>query len=190
MVVKTPPMGWNSWNTFGPNINEALIRETADAMVDSGLAAAGYNYLVIDDCWSEKVRDGQGRLVASAEKFPNGMKAVSDYVHSKGLKFGMYSCAGIFTCARYPSSYGYEFIDAETFASWGVDFLKYDYCNKPAGICCINGWGRRWPTAAETSFSRRAAGARTRRISGSSPPARICGARPATSPTTGSRSRT
>ena len=134
MVVKTPPMGWNSWNTFGPNINEALIRETADTMVDSGLAAAGYNYLVIDDCWSEKVRDGQGRLVASAEKFPNGMKAVSDYVHSKGLKFGMYSCAGIFTCARYPSSYGYEFIDAETFASWGVDFLKYDYCNKPAGI--------------------------------------------------------
>ena len=85
MVVKTPPMGWNSWNTFGPNINEALIRETADTMVDSGLAAAGYNYLVIDDCWSEKVRDGQGRLVASAEKFPNGMKAVSDYVHSKGL---------------------------------------------------------------------------------------------------------
>lgn len=134
MVVKTPPMGWNSWNTFGPNINEALIRETADVMVDSGLAAAGYNYLVIDDCWSEKFRDEQGRLVASAEKFPNGMKAVADYVHSKGLKFGMYSCAGIFTCARYPSSYGYEFIDADTFASWGVDFLKYDYCNKPAGI--------------------------------------------------------
>ena len=100
MVVKTPPMGWNSWNTFGPNINEALIRETADVMVASGLAAAGYNYLVIDDCWSEKFRDEQGRLVASAEKFPNGMKAVADYVHSKGLKFGMYSCAGIFTCAR------------------------------------------------------------------------------------------
>ena len=134
MLSKTPPMGFNTWNTFGENINEQLIKETADKMVELGLRDCGYEYLVIDDCWSEKVRDGQGRLVASAEKFPNGMKAVSDYVHSKGLKFGMYSCAGIFTCARYPSSYGYEFIDAETFASWGVDFLKYDYCNKPAGI--------------------------------------------------------
>ena len=134
MVVKTPPMGWNSWNTFGKNIDESLIRETADAMVDTGLLDAGYNYLVIDDCWAELERDSEGRLVPSAEKFPNGMKAVADYVHSKGLKFGMYSCAGIYTCARYPSSFGYEFIDAETFASWGVDFLKYDYCNKPVDV--------------------------------------------------------
>ena len=134
MVVKTPPMGWNSWNTFGKNIDESLIRETADAMVDTGLLDAGYNYLVIDDCWAELERDSEGRLVPSAEKFPDGMKAVADYVHSKGLKFGMYSCAGIYTCARYPSSFGYEFIDAETFASWGVDFLKYDYCNKPVDV--------------------------------------------------------
>ncbi len=134
MVVNTPPMGWNSWNTFGANIDEKLIMETADAMVESGLLEAGYNYLVIDDCWAEHERDENGRLVPSAAKFPHGMKAVADYVHSKGLKFGMYSCAGIMTCARYPSSFDYEFIDAETFASWGVDFLKYDYCNKPASI--------------------------------------------------------
>lgn len=121
-------MGWNSWNTFGADINEQLIRDTADKMVKSGLLAAGYTYLVIDDCWSLKERDENGRLVADPEKFPNGMKAVADYVHSKGLKFGMYSCAGNLTCAGYPGSFEHEFTDAETFASWGVDFLKYDYC--------------------------------------------------------------
>ncbi|MDD4421830.1 MAG: glycoside hydrolase family 27 protein, partial [Eubacteriales bacterium] len=97
MIKHTPPMGWNSWNTYGPNINEKLIKETADAMVDTGLLAAGYEYLVIDDCWSERQRDENGRIVPSKEKFPNGMKAVADYVHSKGLKFGMYSCAGNYT---------------------------------------------------------------------------------------------
>ncbi len=127
MVKLTPPMGWNSWNTFGENINEELIYKTADVMVESGLLAHGYEYLVIDDCWSLKERQN-GRLVADPEKFPNGMKAVADYVHSKGLKFGMYSCAGNLTCAGYPGSFEHEFIDAETFASWGVDFLKYDYC--------------------------------------------------------------
>ena len=94
MIVKTPPMGWNSWNTFGHDINENLIFETADAMVKEGLLDAGYEYLVIDDCWSEKTRGKNGRLVADHEKFPHGMKYVADYVHSKGLKFGMYSCAG------------------------------------------------------------------------------------------------
>lgn len=128
MVQLTPPMGWNSWNTFGEEINETLIRETADYMADSGLTELGYNYLVIDDCWSLKERDENRRLVADPVKFPNGMKAVADYVHSKGLKFGMYSCAGNLTCAGYPGSYEHEFIDAETFAEWGVDFLKYDYC--------------------------------------------------------------
>lgn len=128
MVKLTPPMGWNSWNTFGENINEKLILETADAMVESGLLSHGYDYLVIDDCWSLKERDVNGRLVADPAKFPNGMKAVADYVHSKGLKFGMYSCAGNLTCAGYPGSFEHEFIDAETFAEWGVDFLKYDYC--------------------------------------------------------------
>lgn len=131
MIKLTPPMGWNSWNTFGPNINEDLIKETADAMVSSGLLEAGYEYLVIDDCWSERERDKNNRLVPSKEKFPNGMKAVADYVHSKGLKFGMYSCAGNYTCAVYPGSFEYEFIDAQTFAEWGVDFLKYDYCFRP-----------------------------------------------------------
>lgn len=131
MIVRTPPMGWNSWNTFGPNINEALIKETADAMVETGLRDAGYEYLVIDDCWSLRQRNEKGELVADPEKFPSGMKAVADYVHSKGLKFGMYSCNGTLTCARYPASFDHEFVDAKTFASWGVDFLKYDNCNRP-----------------------------------------------------------
>lgn len=128
MVKLTPPMGWNSWNTFGANINEQLIFETADAMAAAGLPEKGYEYLVIDDCWSLKERDKDGRLVADPEKFPGGMKAVADYVHSRGLKFGMYSCAGTLTCAGYPGSFEHEFVDAETFAGWGVDFLKYDYC--------------------------------------------------------------
>ena len=131
MFVNKPPMGWNTWNTFGHVPSDELIRTTADAMVDNGLLAAGYEYLVIDDCWALKERDANGRLVPDPEKFPNGMKALADYVHSKGLKFGMYSCCGTMTCAGYPSSYDYEFIDAETFASWGVDFLKYDHCYKP-----------------------------------------------------------
>lgn len=128
MVKLTPPMGWNSWNTFGADISEQLIFETADAMVRRGLPEKGYEYLVIDDCWSLKERDASERLAADPEKFPHGMKAVADYVHAKGLKFGMYSCAGNLTCAGYPGSFEHEFIDARTFAEWGVDFLKYDYC--------------------------------------------------------------
>ena len=123
MLAKTPPMGWNSWNTFGENISEALIKETADAMVSTGLRDAGYEYLVIDDCWSLRERDENGRMVVDPEKFPSGMKALADYVHSKGLKFGMYSCAGTHTCAGFPGSLDYEFIDAKTFAEWGVDYL-------------------------------------------------------------------
>lgn len=130
----TPPMGWNSWNTFTWNINEALIRETADAMVETGLKDAGYEYVVIDDCWSLKERDKNGRLVPDPEKFPRGMKAVADYVHGKGLKFGMYSCCGTHTCAGYPGSFEHEFQDAETFAEWGVDYLKYDNCYKPQQV--------------------------------------------------------
>ncbi len=129
MIVNKAPMGWNTWNTFGPNINEKIIMEAADAMVEKGLLDAGYEYLVIDDCWSLKQRDPvTRRLIADPEKFPNGMKAVADYVHSKGLKFGMYSCAGVRTCGDYPGSFDHEFIDAETFAEFGIDFLKYDYC--------------------------------------------------------------
>lgn len=132
MLSKTPPMGFNTWNTFGENINEQLIKETADKMVELGLRDCGYEYLVIDDCWSKRERDPQtGKIVPDEEKFPNGMKAVSDYVHSKGLKFGMYSCAGTRTCADYPGSFDHEYLDAETFAEYGVDFLKYDFCYKP-----------------------------------------------------------
>ncbi|MGI5895128.1 MAG: alpha-galactosidase [Candidatus Merdivicinus sp.] len=136
MLAKKPPMGWNSWNTFGRNIHEKLILEMADAMVDLGYRDAGYEYLVIDDCWSTMERDENGRLVPDPEKFPHGMKYISDYVHSKGLKFGMYSCAGMMTCAGYPSSYDHEYTDAQTFADWGVDFLKYDYCNFPDEADC------------------------------------------------------
>ena len=128
MIKNTPPMGWNSWNTFGGKISEQLIFDTADKIVETGLRDLGYEYLVIDDCWSLRERDENGRLVPNPEKFPNGMKAVADYVHSKGLKFGMYSCAGNLTCGGYPGSFEHEFTDAETFAEWGVDFLKYDYC--------------------------------------------------------------
>lgn len=127
-MIKKPPMGWNSWNTFGANISEKLICETADKIVETGLRDVGYEYVVIDDCWSLKNRDKDGRIVPNPQKFPNGMKAVADYVHSKGLKFGMYSCAGNLTCAGYPGSFEHEFIDAETFADWDVDLLKYDYC--------------------------------------------------------------
>jgi alpha-galactosidase len=132
MVQLTPPLGWNSWNTIGENIDEKLVSETADAMVESGLRDAGYTYLVLDDTWQERQRDSQHRIVPDRMKFPNGIKAVADYVHSKGLKLGIYSCAGNMTCGQYPGSYEYEFIDAETFAEWGIDFLKYDYCFKPA----------------------------------------------------------
>ena len=127
----TPPMGWNSWNTFTWQINEQLIMQAADAFVECGLKDAGYEYIVIDDCWSEKQRDENGRLVPDKYKFPNGIKAVADYVHSKGLKFGMYSCAGTHTCGGHPGSFEHEFDDAATFAEWGVDYLKYDYCYKP-----------------------------------------------------------
>ncbi len=135
MLVNTPPMGWNSWNTFGEKISDELICGVADKFIEKGLDKAGYNYVVIDDCWSERDRDPvTHKLVPSKEKFPNGMKAVADYVHSKGLKFGIYSCAGVRTCADYPGSYDHEFLDAETFAEWGVDFLKYDFCWKPETI--------------------------------------------------------
>lgn len=131
MNITTPPMGWNSWNTFGENISEELIMGIADTMLEKGYKDAGYEYVVIDDCWSLKQRDENGKLVADPKKFPHGMKYVADYVHSKGLKFGMYSCSGTMTCAGYPASYGHEYDDAKTFAEWGIDFLKYDFCHFP-----------------------------------------------------------
>lgn len=128
-LAMTPPMGWNSWNTFATNIDEKLVKETADIMVSSGLAAAGYNYIVLDDGWMTHERDANGDLVPDPEKFPSGMKSVIDYVHSKGLKFGLYNCAGTKTCAGYPGTRGYEYQDARFYAKLGIDFLKYDWCN-------------------------------------------------------------
>ncbi len=132
MRIATPPMGWNSWNTFGSNISDELIVETARAMKEKGYLAAGYRYVVIDDCWSLRQRGADGRIVPDPAKFPRGMKAVADDLHEMGFLFGMYSCAGVQTCAGYPASYDHEFVDAQTFADWGVDYLKYDFCNFPA----------------------------------------------------------
>ncbi|MHA7583389.1 glycoside hydrolase family 27 protein [Paenibacillus vandeheii] len=129
-----PALGWNSWNTFTWDINEQLIRDVADVFVSEGYLAAGYEYIVIDDCWSLKERDAGGNLVADPEKFPSGIRALADYIHGKGLKFGMYSCVGTHTCAGYPGSFEHEFQDAALFAEWGVDYLKYDYCFKPRHI--------------------------------------------------------
>jgi alpha-galactosidase len=122
-----PPMGWNSWNKFGCHINEQLVRGAADTMVSTGMRDAGYLYVVIDDCW-QVGRDAQGVLGADPAKFPSGMKALGDYIHSRGLKFGIYSDAGGKTCGGRPGSQGREYQDARTFAEWGVDYLKYDWC--------------------------------------------------------------
>jgi alpha-galactosidase len=127
-IAETPPMGWNSWNQFGCNINETLIRETADAMVHSGMKKAGYRYIVVDDCWQAKERDENGNLQPDPERFPSGMKALADYIHSKGLKFGLYTSVGKRTCEGYPASYNHEEQDAKTFASWEVDLVKDDFC--------------------------------------------------------------
>ena len=126
-IALTPPMGWNTWNTFHCDVNEELIKGAADAMVSSGMKDAGYEYVVIDDCWQIS-RDSTGKIVADPEHFPSGIKALADYVHSKGLKFGLYSDVGRMTCQRRPGSRGYEEIDAKTYEEWGVDYLKYDWC--------------------------------------------------------------
>ena len=127
-LAKTPPMGWNSWNTFACDIDEKLIRETADLLVSTGMKEAGYTYVNIDDCWHGE-RDSMGWIHANKVHFPNGIKSVADYVHSKGLKIGIYSDAGWQTCGGRPGSRGYEFQDAKTYAIWGIDYLKYDWCN-------------------------------------------------------------
>jgi alpha-galactosidase len=126
-LARTPPMGWNSWNHFGCDVSEQLIRETADAMAASGMRDAGYRYIVIDDCW-QVARDRDGGLVADSARFPHGMKALADYVHGKGLKFGIYTDAGTKTCQGRPGTLGHEEQDARTFASWGVDYVKEDWC--------------------------------------------------------------
>lgn len=127
-LAPTPPMGWNSWNRFRCNVSEKLVREVAEALVKSGMRDAGYRYVVIDDCW-QVARDKDGALLADAERFPGGMKALADYVHSLGLKFGLYTDAGRRTCEGRPGSYGHETIDARSFAAWGVDYTKVDWCH-------------------------------------------------------------
>jgi alpha-galactosidase len=127
-LALTPPMGWNTNNKLGCDINEAKIRAQADAMVTSGMKAVGYTYVNVDDCWAVG-RDKEGTIIADPERFPSGMKALGDYIHSKGLKFGIYSDAGLATCAGRPGSLGHEYQDARTYAAWGVDYLKYDWCN-------------------------------------------------------------
>jgi alpha-galactosidase len=127
-LALTPPMGWNSWNKFQCNVDEELIRRTADTIVSSGMRDAGYKYVVIDDCW-HGARDAHGDIQPDPKRFPSGMKALGDYIHSKGLKFGIYSDAGALTCGGRPGSQGREYQDAAQYASWGVDYLKYDWCS-------------------------------------------------------------
>lgn len=127
-LAMTPPMGWNSWNKHGCKVTEQVIRDTADAMVANGMKAAGYGYVVIDDCWHGD-RDKDGFITADAGKFPSGIKALADYVHARGMKFGIYSDAGRKTCGGRPGSQGHEYQDALTYARWGVDYLKYDWCS-------------------------------------------------------------
>jgi alpha-galactosidase len=128
-LARTAPMGFNDWNAFGCNVSEQLIKQTADFFVSSGMKAAGYHYVNIDDCWMTHSRDAQGRLVPDPVKFPDGITGTADYVHSLGLKLGIYEDAGTATCAGYPGSLGHEKVDAQSFADWGVDYLKYDNCN-------------------------------------------------------------
>lgn len=127
-LADTPPMGWNSWNHFACDINENVIKEIADVLVSSGMKDAGYVYVNIDDCWQGE-RDSMGFIHPNSERFPSGMKALADYVHAKGLKLGIYSCAGSKTCGGYPASREHEYQDACAFAQWGIDYLKYDWCN-------------------------------------------------------------
>jgi alpha-galactosidase len=128
-LAPTPPMGWNSWNTFQTRIDEKLIESTADSMIANGMRDAGYVYVNLDDSWSEKERDASGNLVPDHLRFPKGMNALADYLHQRGFKFGIYNCAGTQTCAGYPGGKNHEFQDAKTYASWGVDYLKYDWCH-------------------------------------------------------------
>jgi len=128
-LAATPPMGWNSWNRFGTKVDEALVRETAEAIVATGMREAGYRYVVIDDGWEAGERDAHGDLVADPAKFPHGIRAVADHVHALDLRFGIYTDAGTNTCQGLPASLGYEFRDARRFAEWGVDYVKVDWCH-------------------------------------------------------------
>jgi len=135
-VARTPPMGWNDWNSFGCNVSESLIKQMADTIVSKGLASLGYQYVIVDDCWFNPNRDSSGNLQPNTSRFPSGMKSLGDYLHGKGLKFGIYEVPGTKTCAQGTGAYsgstgsqGHEQADARQFAAWGVDYLKYDWCS-------------------------------------------------------------
>ena len=127
-LALTPPMGWNSWNKYGCNITEDIIKRQADAMVSSGMRDAGYVYLVVDDCWHGQ-RDAGGNIQSDPQRFPSGIRSLADYVHGRGLKFGIYSDTGDETCQGKPGSRGHEYQDALQYAKWGADYLKFDWCN-------------------------------------------------------------
>ncbi len=127
-LAPTPPMGWNSWNRFGPFVSDQLVRETADALIESGMREAGYRYVVIDDAWEGSLRSDDGQLETNLWRFPN-MHGLAAYLHKRDLRFGLYTCAGDRTCQGYPGSRGREFVDARRFASWDVDFMKIDWCH-------------------------------------------------------------
>lgn len=147
-VGLTPAMGWSTWNTFQGKVSDALLRQSADAMVSSGLAAAGYQYVNLDDGWCVG-RAPDGTLIPDPTLFPNGMKPVADYIHSKGLKFGMYTARGSTTCMGRPGANGHEAQDAATYAAWGVDYLKGGYAAlrrraggpHATGVCACVGAG-------------------------------------------------
>ncbi|KAI1762235.1 glycoside hydrolase family 27 protein [Hypoxylon sp. FL1150] len=128
-AASKPQMGWNSWNTFKANINESIIENTASVLVSSGLAKAGYEYVNIDAGWQADTRAANGQQQANKTTFPSGIKGVADYIHDLGLKIGIYSDSGIYDCDFHPGSWGYEELDAYTYASWGIDYLKYDNCS-------------------------------------------------------------
>jgi alpha-galactosidase len=181
-LADTPPMGWNSWNRFGCDIDEDLIRQTADAMVSSGMRDAGYEYVNLDDCWMAPARDADGRLQPDPARFPGGIDALADYVHSLGLKLGIYSTAGTGTCQRLPGSLDHEAVDAQTFAEWGVDYLKYDHCfTEKAALpgldrLTLRGAGPSQAFEAEGPSVTRTGTARTASCSGCSGGAQVVGA--------------
>ncbi|WP_291530586.1 glycoside hydrolase family 27 protein [Bacteroides sp. UBA939] len=178
-LADTPAMGWNSWNKFACNIDENIIKGIADQMVETGLRDAGYIYLNLDDCWHGE-RDSLGFIQADPVKFPSGIKALADYVHARGLKLGIYSDAGRKTCGGRPGSFGHEYQDALQYARWGIDYLKYDWCESedinPVGAynlmrdalraagrpiyfsMCEWGTSKPWKWAAETGHSWRTTG--------------------------------
>lgn len=132
-LARTPPMGWNSWNRFSGGVSESIVQQIATAIVSSGMKDAGYQYVIVDDTWQANARDADGNIVADSARFPSGIQALAEHVHGLGLSFGLYSDRGTKTCAGRPGSFGYEERDAETYAAWGVDYLKYDNCYIPSG---------------------------------------------------------